>query len=90
MKEGNCFSPLSFTLALDTTHLRPHKHTPSSNPISVGGVSSDTSEVMDQTHCAVESEPQTLVVDHHHGSNEDSSLGLQNDSVTLGGKEGRF
>ena len=56
---------------------------------SSGEDGGDTSDVMDQTHCAVESDPQTLVMDHHHDS-EDSSLGLQNDSVNLEEKGGQI
>jgi hypothetical protein len=56
---------------------------------SSGEDEGDTSEVMDQTHCAVESEPRTLVMDHHHGS-EYSSLGLQNDSVNPEGEGGQI
>jgi hypothetical protein len=56
---------------------------------SSGEDGGDTSEVMDQTHCAVESDPHTLVMDHHHDS-EDSSLGLQNDSVNLEEKGGQI
>jgi hypothetical protein len=56
---------------------------------SSGEDEGDTSKVTDQTHCAVESDPHTLVMDHHHDS-EDSSLGLQNDSVNLEEKGGQI